>query len=504
MNKKIILAMAVSMVGFATWGTEPDSTVLGRASRQLNEAAAALEVAWENPAVNQWRRDFSLNDIAVRFDMRDEDRPVDAMLGDRDLTWSFDARSYMKHRSNTLWGRAFYDNGHIDNITWNETSEPQMAYPYLLADAVGGRMNVERYSFMGGYASHNDTWSWGGEMGYTAGLYYRDVDPRPRNVTARLQLAAGAGRNVSDNYLVAASLAFMKYKQTNNVAFYSELGNEKLFHLTGLGNDYRRFAGTAYSTYYKGYRWAATLNLHPTGGRGLALATTLATFSLDNVLTTLNKLPMAHVGLRKLEAEAAWLDSTFFVTAHLNASRRVGTENIFGDATAGVYNQIAALDNYHENRVSLDLEGAWTPSWQGGWSARLQPAVGYRHLNAIYASPQARRLLNLLTTGLTAQASKRHRATLWTLVAGTGWHHPTAQELTLPSSGNDETAALARVIADNHDIVAANFATWNTALHVTVAINRRYAIAARLDYRHGHYRHGPSTHHLTTSLSLLF
>lgn len=500
--KKIAILLASTLLAGAAVALPPDSTIASRAARSIHEPAALLTVAWENPAVNQWRRDYSISDIAARFALRDDSEPVDVQRGDREETWSFDARTYMKHRASTLWGRAFYDNGHVNHVVWNETSDLDVVAPYVLADAVGGRMNVERYSFMGGYASHNERWAWGGQLGYTAGLYYRDVDPRPRNVTASLTATAGGGYRVLPDAVLALSLNFEKYKQTNNVAFYSELGNEKLFHLTGLGNDYGRFAGTAYATYYKGYRWGTTLAFHPTGGRGLSVAATLSRFTLDNVLTTLNKLPMARVGHNELRAEAGWLDSAFAVVARVEAARRVGTENIFGDATAGVYPQFTSLDNYHENRFAVGLQSAWMPRWNH-WSAELRPALGYRHLNIIYAEPQAQRQLNTLWGGLAARAGWQRQRVHCALGIGAAFSHALSERFLLPR-GKDELEGLYDAIALNHTNAAANVVALTADCRVTVALNSRFALRATARYRRDAYHDGPTRQCVVTSLSLLF
>ena len=127
--------------------------VMQRVARSNSESERLLQLAWNNPAIMQFKRNYSLSEVRVGYNSRSENRAVDVQQGDKDHTLVFDANTYMKHRNSTLWGEAYYNNGRIKGINWNETSEPQMVQPYLLADSVGGNMNVERYSFMGGWAN---------------------------------------------------------------------------------------------------------------------------------------------------------------------------------------------------------------------------------------------------------------------------------------------------------------------------------------------------------------
>ena len=293
--------------------------VMQRVSRSIHGTEQLLQLPWNNPAVMQFKRNYSLSEVKVGYNSRSENLAVDVQQGDKDHTLVFDANTYMKHRNSTLWGEAFYNNGRIRGINWNETSEPQVVHPYVLADSVGGNMNLERYSFMGGWANYNGRLALGASIGYTAGLYYRNVDPRPRNVTACLDAQVGIGYRLWRDYVMAASVNYRKYKQTNNVAFYSELGSDKIFHLVGFAYDYSRFAGTGILTYYNGNRLGATLNFHPAHGRGFSASVNASRFSFNIIITQLNKLPMAHVTHNVLQAEAGWLDTNWGVMASIGA-----------------------------------------------------------------------------------------------------------------------------------------------------------------------------------------
>lgn len=465
--------------------------------------ADVLQLAWQNPAVRQWQRDYSLSEVAAGYQLRHESQAVVAQLGDHASQFTFDAGTHLKHRSSTLWGAAHYDHGSTRHIAWNETSDPDMVYPYLLADSsASAPMRHERYAFGGGYADHNGRWHWGAEVGYEAGHYYRNVDPRPRNVTARLVAKGGAGLSLTGRYVAAAALSYVKYKQTNDVAFYSEMGKEKLFHLTGLVNDYGRFAGAADQTYYHGHQWQAVLGVQPTTRRGWSTTLSASRLTLDKVLTTLNKLPMARIIHTALEAEAAWLAEDWAVRGHVDAHRRVGRENVFGDPAAAVYPQIGALDMYHENRFAAGVDGIWQHSWHAV-DLGVRPTIDYAHRNVVYADPPCRQYVNDLTTALSLRGGWRTAGTYTTLGLATAWTHPVDSELLL-SDVKNELAGLQRVVESDYRYASHDRLAFAAELAVTAPIGSRLALQAKASWQYTAFTASVRTHMLSTAVALLF
>lgn len=497
--------------------TSLSNSILVRIARSGAETERLLSLAWNNPAIKQMWRDYSLSEVSVGYNSRSENHVIDVQQGDKDHTLVFDAKTYMKYKNSTLWGEAFYNNGRIKGVTWNETSEPQVVEPYLLADSVGGKMNVERYSFMGGWANYNGRLAWGATIGYTAGLYYRNVDPRPRNVTACLDIQAGIGYNVWHDYVLAASINYRKYKQTNNVAFYSELGNDKIFHLVGFAGDYSRFAGTGIQTYYNGNRVGATINLHPAKGHGFSASVDASRFSFNNIITQLNKLPMAHVALSELQAEAAWLSPVLWngnawgVKASMLASRRVGTENIFGDPAASVFTQIGALDMYHCNRFAASLSGTWEKRWGMSWQfvgLSLHPVLEYSHLNEIYADPATLRQINEMRYGLRMRLGAKPfggNAVQLGLIIEVNHYDPLKSELMLHSDEVKlELAGLERALRSTFSYLSSNRTSLLAGLDVTLAISGKYALRVQAAWQRTSYIMNTQRNELDLSLGLLF
>lgn len=378
--------------------------------------------AYDNPAVKQWMLPRNHSAIGASYHHDKQNRPTDRQLGAGEEYWDIGAETYLKYKSSTLWGDASYRNGHLRRVSWNETSDAQLLYPYLTADSVGGDMNMEQYRFAGGYADCNGSWAWGVSLSYEAGLYYRSVDPRPRNVTGALDISAGGARRIAGDYYAALSVNYRKYKQTDDIDFKNELGVEKIYHLTGLGTHYNRFAGTGAETYYNGNRIGLTANLHPSSGRGLVFTANISRFTFNKVLTGLNKLPLAHVWHNALTLQGAYLSPgnthDWGVTIDFDAYRRHGQENQFGDASSNIYPLIASLDMYADNFWSPSATALWQfHPGRSGMLLWIKGTARYGHRSEVYRTPRRRMLINEISATLATDISVPF-ASSWRFSAG--------------------------------------------------------------------------------------
>ena len=153
-------------------------------------------------------------------------------------------------------------NGVKRNVVWNETSDYDWVYPYVLGDSVGGDLRCEEYYFAGGYAREYGRVTWGGTLDYRAAVEFRNIDPRPKNVVGELNASLGISLRTKTHYGIGMSAFATKYKQSNEIKFYSELGQSKVYHFTGMGMDYARFSGNNNSAYYKGKSFGGNIGIH--------------------------------------------------------------------------------------------------------------------------------------------------------------------------------------------------------------------------------------------------
>lgn len=367
--------------------------------------------AWDNPSltVEQYRQ--SLSRLSAGYSRGDETRFCE-----------FCADTYMHTPAGTITGNASYRNGKRLNVTACLNDDPEIVYPYLTCADTGGDMNFESYCFGGSWAGAAGRFCLGVSGAYDAALSYRSVDPRPRNVTGNLRLSAGCALRVARAYLLGAAVQYIRYTQSSETSFKSEMGEEPVFHLTGLGNVYNRFTGLGKSTTYGGNTFKASLSLLPSS-RGFYAHMSSAVFRMNHLLADLNKLPMARVDDRRIEAAGGFRSGTWAVVASVSAKERHGYENIFGDAVAGQYPLIGSLGMYSHTALSAALAGSarlhvrHTVLW-------LTPRMAWWRSTERYRQHEAVRSTHAAVPGLGVKSvSQLPHGTVMTLSAE--WQHIT-------------------------------------------------------------------------------
>ncbi len=383
------ISMAALLMPLYILADDDVSSLLSTVAEERHGLWHMAELSYANPAINQWRLPSGYTEVSGSFSQRRDRNNPDPREGTGDRRLTIGAVTYTRHRSSTLWGDASYSNGKTLSVRWNETGDPDLLYPYLLADSIGGDLNREEYRFHGGYAAHSDRCAWGVEMSYRATLEYRSVDPRPRNVIGVLDITTGGMIHLWGQYFGGVELAWRKYKQDNEVTFKSEMGVDKIFHLTGLGHHYNRFAGTGLSTYYTGNRYLVGLNLYPADSRGLFAALHLSRFTFTNILSDLNKLPMASVRHDQLDAQAGWLspDHNTALSAEIALYRRHGSENQFGDAASSVYPVIGSNEMFADNAFTISATGRWGMRFGPVSRFHIELQPGWTHRTIAYVEP---------------------------------------------------------------------------------------------------------------------
>ncbi|MDE6491173.1 MAG: hypothetical protein K2L49_08470 [Muribaculaceae bacterium] len=491
------IAMAAATVSA---GEVPADTLLSRVSEHHSPERAITGMPYDNPALRPFNRSWSYSTAAIGWEYDMAQKPVAMQSGRGYNGWMFDADSYMKLGRSTVWGRAYYRNGRRHDILWNETSDADRLYPYLTADAAGGDMNREEYHFSGGYSCPGRNLSWGVSAGYTAELEYRRVDPRPRNVTSRLEARGGIAIRILPGYMAGVSGLLEKYKQTCSIRFVSELGSIKIYHLTGLGTDYSRFAGNGTSSYYNGWAYGGTVNLYPVSSRGFMASIEARRFSFDKILSDLNRLPLVHATETSLKAQAAWRSQRLTIAADGCLTARHGTENIFGDASSSAYPQIGSLPQYNRHTASAAVYGVWRQP-AGVASLTVMPVFRYDSDIEKYSHPSGKIATTTIQPSINCGADIRAgRRTL--LEIGCGWslRSPLTATMALP---DPSSAASAPAL---NDFIYRQGSSREISLSAaaTSAITSRYALRLSVAASDTRYPTGVHRREARASIAMIF
>lgn len=481
--------------------------VNARIAEYESQMCDMTDMAFGNPATRQWMLTVSYSTISAGYSHGNASRAVDPQAGKGHDIFRIGADSYMKYRSSTLWGSAAYANGYLRDIRWNESSDIETVGPYLIADSIGGDMRCESYSFAGGYADHTGRWSWGASLGYSAGLFYRNVDPRPRNTTNRLDINTGAALRLgSGPYRAGIALHYQKYKQTGSLEFVNEMSDNRIWHLTGLGTHYERFEGLGSSHYYNGNRFGISVDLFPQSRRGLSVAAEWSRMGIEHILTTLNKLPLQTLTDNDLSAQGTWLapgtHHDWSVGATLRYGRRTGSENIFGDPSAGIYPQIGELDMYSRTRISVSAKGLWQWHPAFGTILAVEPQVEFNSDHQQYAQPQRRLNIDRLIPALRIFASRGFGPD-WRAAAEvrTAFSLPLGSSVYLPWESSTP-ASLQLLEKERADLLTKSHSAYGLILSASRAITYRYALQLSISADYSSYTQ--SVHSTDCEISATF
>lgn len=464
------------------------------------------ELGYTNPAFNQLRMPMGVTQVQGSMLRRSDTDNPDPRTGSGFNFFDISATTYTKYRTSTLWGNATYRKGKTKDVKWNETAHSDLVYPYVLADSVGGDMNQEIYRFSGGYADRRGKWGWGVRLGYEATLQFRSVDPRPRNITGNLEAAAGVMYRLLPGYYLGIGIEAMKYKQTNEIQFKNEMGVDKVYHLTGLGNHYYRFAGTGLSTYYDGHRYGAQVNLYPSHGGGVFASCGVSRFEFSNIISDLNKLPMAKARHTLLQAQGGWSgrrgQNFGGASAQIAVYRRHGTENIFGDAASSIFPLTGSNEMFADNAVDVSLKFRIGRNFArtGGLQLTASPCWGHR--TTAYVEPYSYKQLNHI--GGNAEIYGDLRRGDWLLEASfaTGFRCPYKCDMSIVRT-SDELNGL-------HEAEQGEFlleSSRRTQINARLGITRRagrYAGGISAEWAHSRYDASLKSNLININITLSF
>lgn len=506
MRRYIVLALLFTGLNLMAQSVGNQPSVEDKHLEHAEAVSGFRSQLYDNPAWQQSRYATSLNRIGMGYDNRHATSPYMLEDGDGNVFWGGSAEAYLRKGKTALWGFARYKKGTVRNIKYNETEDWRLVYPYVMADTVGGgNSRQEHYDFSGGFATAlGKRWTIGGEGRYTALLDYRTRDPRPKNLTSDLKLRIGATYRPWQKYTLGASFAFRRYKQTNEVKFYNELGIPTTFHLTGLATDYYRFRGENTDSYYKSTGIGGSLQFAPQKGiDGIFAGFTYNYMSMDKIISSLNELPLTNLKHSTQTATIGYVRSfggnAIGLKVGESYERRKGTENIFGSAASNVYPQIAEAPQYRGELTAL----SWAVFYQYRVAKALysvETGMNWTMLREKHNDPF--RHLKSDTRNNYLRGSAVWHLSKWLVQANAAIAYTHAGDLSFDQTG---MATEEIVPPTEHRIAAMSCDSWNGNAAVEGQYSfAKFSVFARLGYQYAHYLSHEHTNYKTIILGIEF
>ena len=289
-----------------------------------------------------------------------------ALEGERHGGFAIRAQSvYDIDSVHRVFGEASYTWDQSQENKYIENADYRLLYPYLTTDTVGGGMRTEQYWFRGGYRMHKRNWVWHIAMQFRAQQSYRAVDPRPKNKVTDLRVEASVGYAYK-GYAWLFMAQGGRYKQSNELKFYSELGENQIYHMVGTGAAYTRFSGNKKESYYNGYTAGLSLAMLPFR-EGWIASIDYGYLGVDKEIHDNTFIPLGRLRSHALEATFGYITLLWRVTAQAGWSRRLGQQYIYGEAANNTYRLLTMQSNYREDKWHVGASGSY----------RLNLPVGY-------------------------------------------------------------------------------------------------------------------------------
>ncbi len=232
-------------------GNAQDSLTLYQHIDNQNDQLRILNKEYYyNPANMTDYSSYSFSNIALNYQTSNKESYL-LQEGASHKKFNFETNSYKKVTKNlTLWGNASYTNTQTEKIQWNNNIDIERINPFVIADSIGGKMNLQTYNFRGGFAKNINTFTYGLQLAYTASLNYKTQDPRPKNTTSDLHLLFGTNYNLNNRYKIGLAAGLNRYIQTSAIKFSSEIRQNALYQMNGLGTYNFYFSNKSQSASY--------------------------------------------------------------------------------------------------------------------------------------------------------------------------------------------------------------------------------------------------------------
>lgn len=463
---------------------------------------------WLNPAMMYYAKDYSLSNIQIGANFSDKGTAALRQEGNGGSHFRADANSYViLNDKSRVFGGVNYRNGKRNNVIWNESSDFALLYPYVTGDSIGGDFNFEEYFFAGGYTYSIGKWTLGALLDYRALIEYRNRDPRPKNVVSDLHIGVGIARFIGADYRLGIAAHIRKYDQKSDISFYNDLGSTSVYHLTGLGMDYVRFAGDKKSCLYKGSSLGGSIDLLPVSEKGFFATVTYKSFNFTKYLTDINNLPLVHMGESAVNGEIGYMnektDFDYGIRVDVSYNQRTGTENIFGDPVTGIYPQISEAKQYSNNYLQTMLAGIIGNSMiKRSFTWCVSPYIGWQKVNSSYGSVQRLMEFSSVKGGVNGDAAANLGKSIWRLKAGVSYQANINAKMEL--TGMNMRSSRYQTLLSDYRFLSDNHADVNLALNWSYMLNNKQALQANVRWMRGMYKNSGGTNLWEVSLGLVF
>ena len=253
-----------------------------------------------------------------------------------------------------VFGEASYTWEDGKQTRYVDNTDYRMMAPYWTVDTIGGDLRRETYYFRGGYRMLKNHILWHAALQFRAEQSYRMRDPRAKNKVSDLRVEASIGYQWN-RYALSLLAYGGRYKQNNEIRFYSELGETTIYHMANDTEPYARFSSNNKVSYYSGYRAGAALQLLPTTGFMAGIQYDWLTFTKELTINT--QVPIVRLNTHTVSAQFGYVATQWRVHATAGMELKRGEQYLYGDNSNNYYELLLIAPNYRANHLFATVYG---------------------------------------------------------------------------------------------------------------------------------------------------
>ena len=253
-----------------------------------------------------------------------------------------------------VFGEASYTWQDCKQTCSADNADYRMIAPYWTTDTIGGDMRRETYYFRGGYRMLKNHIIWHAALQFRAEQSYRMRDPRAKNKVSDLRVEASIGYQWN-RYALSLLGYGGRYKQNNEIRFYSELGETTIYHMANDTEPYARFSSNNKVSYYSGYRAGASIQLLPTTGFMAGVQYDWFTFTKELTINT--QVPIVRLNTHTVSAQFGYVAQHWRVHGTAGLEMKRGEQYLYGDNANNYYELLLIVPNYWANYIFASVYG---------------------------------------------------------------------------------------------------------------------------------------------------
>lgn len=253
-----------------------------------------------------------------------------------------------------VFGEASYTWQDCQQTRTVDNADYRMTAPYWTVDTIGGDLRRETYYFRGGYRMLKNHVLWHAALQFRAEQSYRMRDPRAKNKVSDLRVEASIGYTWQ-RYALSLMAYGGRYKQNNEIRFYSELGETTIYHMANDTEPYARFSSNNKVSYYSGYRAGVGLQMLPTTGFMAGVQYDWFTFTKELSINT--QVPITALTTHTLSAQFGYVAKCWRIHATAGVEMKRGRQYLYGDNANNYYELLLIAHNYRANYAFANAYG---------------------------------------------------------------------------------------------------------------------------------------------------